>query len=118
MVDAEMDGQSEAQTEAGLERVTVGGTTQQSGVHRDTHAVPVENIGQVISSQLYIRPQLRPRPANSHLASGDCFKLEVPAAALYCIGFLCPEDAHPVPTRLVLCLTYKRSQAESERLGR
>lgn len=79
--------------------------------------MPVEDIGQLIGSQLHVRPQLGPRPAHSHLARGDRLKLEVPAAALHHIGFLCPEDAHAVPARLALHQTYTRGQAESERLG-
>lgn len=118
-VESEMGGQSEAQVEAGLECMSCGKDHRvwQSGAQGATHAVPIEDIGQLISSQLHVRPQLRPRPAHSHLAGGDCLKLEVPAAALHHVGFLCPEDAHPVPARLALHLTYKWGRAESERLG-
>jgi hypothetical protein len=72
--------------------------------------MPIEDIGQIVRSQLHIRSQLRPCPAHSHLSCGDCFKLEVPAAALDCIGLLCPEDAGPVTTRLAVHLTYKEAR--------
>lgn len=85
----------------------------QNGAQGGTHAVPVEDIGQLISSQLHVRPQVGPRPAHSHLTRGDRFKLKVPASTLHRIGFLCPEDTHPVPARLALHLTYKWGQAES-----
>lgn len=80
-----------------------------------TYTVPVEDIGQLVSSQLHVRPQLGPRPAHSHLACGDRLELEVPAATLHHIGFLCPEDAHPVPARLALHQTYTWGQAESQK---
>lgn len=107
---------SEAQIEAELECMSCWGDHRawQSRAQGGTHAVPIEDIGQLIGSQLHVRPQLRPRPAYSHLTRGDRLELKVPAAALHCIGFLCPEDAHPVPTRLALHLTYKWGQAESE----
>lgn len=60
--------------------------------------MPVEDIGQLISSQLHVRPQVGPRPAHSHLTRGDRFKLKVPASTLHRIGFLCPEDTHPGPS--------------------
>lgn len=90
----------------------------QEGARGSTYTVPVEDIGQIISSQLHVRPQLRPRPAHSHLACGDRLELKVPAAALHHIGLLCPEDAHPVPARLALHQTYTWGQSESERLWR
>lgn len=74
--------------------------------------MPIEDIGQLISSQLHVRPQVGPRPAHSHLTRGDCFELKIPASALHHIGFLCPEDAHPVPARLALHQTCKWGQAE------
>lgn len=86
------------------------------GLQETTHPMPIEDIGQLISSQLHVRPQLRPRPAHSHLACGDCLKLEVPATTLHRIGFLCPEDAHSIPTGLAFYQTYKWGQAESKRL--
>lgn len=89
----------------------------QSGAEGSTHAVSIEDIGQLIGSQLRVRPQLGPRPAHSHLARRDCLKLKVPAAVLHHIGFLCPEDAHAVPTGLAVHQTYKWGQAESKRLG-
>lgn len=108
---------SGAQTEAGLECMSCAEAPQglAEGSPGSTHAVPIEDIGQLVSSQLHVRPQLRPRPAHSHLTGGDCLELKVPAATLHRVGFLCPEDAHPVPTRLALHLTYRvRGQAESE----
>lgn len=89
--------------------------TQASGAQGATHPVPIEDIGQLIGSQLHIRPQLRPRPAHSHLARGDGLELEVPAAALHRIGLLSPEDAHTVPARLALHLTCKRGARQSQR---
>lgn len=107
---------SGAQTEAGLECMSCveGPQGLAEGAQRGTHSVPIEDVGQLVSSQLHIRPQLGSRPAHSHLTRGDCLELEVPAATLHRVGFLCPEDAHSVPTRLALHQTYRWGQAESE----
>lgn len=117
-VDVGMGGESGARIEAGLTYMSCGRDyrTWQSGAQGTTHAMPVEDIGQLISSQLHVRSQLGPRPAHSHLACGDCLKLEVPATTLHRIGFLCPEDAHSIPTGLALYQTYKWGQAESNML--
>lgn len=113
-VDSRMGGQSETQIErqGWTARVWEGSQNLAEWSEGATHAVPIEDIGQVIRSQLNVWPQLWPRPAHSHLASGDCLELEVPAATLHHIGFLCPEDAHPVPARLALHLTCTWGQAE------
>lgn len=117
-IDEGMGGESGAQREAGMMYMSCGRDyrTWQSGAQGTTHAVPIEDIGQLISSQLHVRPQLGPRPTHSHLACCDCLKLEVPATTLHRIGFLCPENAHSIPTGLVLYQTYKQGQEESKRL--
>lgn len=66
-----------------------------------THLVAVEDVGQLVSSQLRVRAHAGPRPAHPHLTRRHRLKLKVPLPLGDGVRLLRPEDAHLVPTRVL-----------------
>lgn len=62
------------------------------------HLVAVEDIGELVRSQLSVSTDVRAGPAHSHLTYGHRFKLKVPPPRGDGIRLLGPEDTHFVPT--------------------
>lgn len=62
-----------------------------------THLVAVEDVGQLVSTQLRVRAHAGPRPAHPHLTRRHRLELKVPLPLGDGVRLLRPEDAHLVP---------------------
>lgn len=62
-----------------------------------TNLVAVEDVGQLICSQLGVRADTGACPTYPHLPRGHRLKLKVPFPLSDGVGHFCPEEPHLVP---------------------